>query len=161
MFSLFHAPRHYPKYYEEYYDIFNFYHGRDAWLISLEGIPREAVMLFCLHWCELEVQNGGLSQYFYNSTGVTYPEAAEGFRKIGMLRVADILHQAAAKLGQPFPFDIERRRDIVGDPPNGMDFGSLDAEFWDLASADTIFRAKPKFVPFAEAYAEKWQRNLR
>jgi hypothetical protein len=160
MFNLFHARRHYPKFYEPYYDQLNFYDGRDAWLASQVGVPREAVLLYSVHWCELEIQNGGIWQFFFNSTGVVYPEAKDGFSEIGMPNVAEILTSAASRLGEPFPFSQDKRRKIVGPPEKQLAFDDLDKAFWDLASADTFFRAKPKFVPFAEAYAEAWQLRI-
>ena len=155
MFSLFDGPREYPAYYQEYYDRFDFYNGRTAWLHSIRDIPEKAVHLFALHWLHLEVYNGGFWQYFFNSTGTSMPEAVAGFQAIGMPSVAEVIERAAARLGNPFPFDIEERRRIVGMPDNRMDFESFDSRFYDLADTEKVFRRVPRFVPYADAYARK------
>ncbi len=161
MFSLFNAPRRYPRVYAPHYDSFTFYEGRERWLESTAAAPREAVLLYSLHWLHLEVHNGGFWQYFFNSTGTSYPEALEGYRAIGMPEVAAIIGKAAAKLGEPYPFEVERRRELVGDPSHRMDFLDLDMEFYDLADTEKFFRKVPKFAPFAEAYADAFEKRVR
>ena len=154
MFSIFHAPRKYQKYYAPYYEIFNFYEGREAWLRSIENIPIKAVNLFSVHWLHYEIYNGGFWQYFFNSTCVSFPEAKIGFQAIGMPEVASLIEKAALLVGDPFPFDMDKRRLVVGYPIDRMDFGELTDKFYELADTDKIFRRQPKFVQFAEAYAE-------
>ena len=154
MFSIFHAPRYYPRIYEPYYDDFNFYDGRDNWLKSIEKIPQKAVYLFAVHWLHLEVYNGGFWQYFFNSTSTSMPEAVAGFSAIGMPKVAEVIQEAALKVGDPFPFDRDERISIVGDPKNRMDFDLLEDKFYELADTEKFFRRKPKFVDFADAYAK-------
>ena len=156
MFYLFNAPRKYPQTYQPYYDKFNFYEGREKWLESIDNIPIKAVHLFAIHWLHIEVYNGGFWQYFYNSTSASMPEAIDGFKAIGMPEVADIVNASAKKLGSTFPFELEERRLIVGEPFEGkrMDFGDLEDQFYELADTKRLlFRKLPKFVPFADAYA--------
>jgi len=157
IFSIFNAPRRYPRIYSQYSEVFNFYDGRDKWIESTTDAPKEAVILYALHWLHLEVYNGGFWQYFFNSTGTSYTEAVEGFRAIGMPEVASIVTSAASKLGNPYPFDADRRREIVGDSQNRMDFDNFEAEFYALADTDKFFRKLPKFVPFAEAFADAFE----
>ena len=161
MISIFNAPRRYPRVYAPYYDEFNFYDGRDKWLESIAGAPREAVLLFSIHWLHLEVYNGGFWQYFFNSTGTCCPEAIEGFGAIGMPEVASVVERAAAKLGDPYPFDVDRRRELVGDSQNRMDFEELETAFYDLADTEKIFRKLPRFVPYAEAFADEFDKKAK
>lgn len=154
MIWIFNKPRNYPHVYEPYYDKFDFYNGREAWLASIQTIPRKAVYLFSVHWLHLEVFNGGFWQYFHNSTSTSYPEAVEGFRAIGMPEVATVIENAALKLGNPFPFDKIVREEIVGPPEKRMDFMSFNEKFYELADTEKFFRREPKFVPYAEKYAE-------
>lgn len=153
MFSIFNSPRKYPIFYEVYSDKFNFYDGREKWLDSIADLPTKAVHLYSIHWCHLEIYNGGFWQYFYNSTSTSMPEAIEGFKAIGMQNVADIVDKASHKIDRPFPFDKEIRENIVGDVNNPMDFDEFDNQFYELADTDKFFRKLPKFVPFADRYA--------
>jgi len=154
MISIFNKPRDYPRLYAPYYEQFNFYEGRKMWENSIKDIPLKAIHLFSIHWLHLEVYNGGFWQYFYNSTSTSYPEALEGFRAIGMPKVATIVETAAEKLGSPFPFEKEIRENIVGPPNQRMDFDNLDNRFYEIADTTKVFRRVPKFVPYAEEYAK-------
>lgn len=153
MFHIFNMPREYPKAIHPYWDQFNFYDGRDAWLESIADIPEKVVNLFAVHWAHAEIENGGHGQYFFNSTGTSWQEAVRGFDAIGMPEVADILRRAGALLGDTVPGTQMERREIVGFGDDNLDFHELDREFWSLVCADSFFRKRPKFVPFADAYA--------
>jgi hypothetical protein len=152
--GLFNAPRAYPRFYEPFYEQFNFYDGREEWLRSIEKIPEKAVNLFSIHWLHLEVYNGGFWQYFFNSTGTSAPEACRGFAAIGMPEVAAVVSEAMRKLGSVYPTTVDARREIVGGPEKRMDFSDFNSTFYDLADTEQLFRKKPKFVPFADRYAE-------
>jgi len=154
MISIFNKPRDYVRIYEPFYERFNFYDGREKWEKSIEEIPLNAIYLFSIHWLHIEVCNGGFWQYFYNSTSTSYPEALKGFEAIGMPEVAAIIESAGEKLGSPFPFEKEDREEIVGAPNQRMDFANLNDRFYELADTDKFFRRVPKFVPYAEKYAE-------
>ena len=78
----------------------------------------------------------------------------EGFEAIGMPEIAKIIEAAVGKVGHPFPFEKEAREEIVGPPNQRMDFGNLDVKFYELADTEMFFRRVPKFVPYAEKYAE-------
>jgi Domain of unknown function (DUF4375) len=150
----FNAPRAYPSFYAPYYDqLSEFYDGRERWLESIKDVPQGAVHLFCVHWLHLEVHNGGFWQYFFNSTGVTAPEARDGFSAIGMPEVASVVTQVMDRLGSPYPFDRDARQLRVGSPDTRMDFDELETAFYDLADTERFFRKLPKFVPFADNYA--------
>jgi hypothetical protein len=153
--SLFNAPRKYPEYYAQYEEKFNFYEGRDVWLNSIQDIPEKAVNLFSIHWLHLEVYNGTFWQYFFNSTSISYPEAVRGFTAIGMLEVAEIVEKASLRVGDPFPFEEVKRREIVGGPQKRMAFDDLTDMFYKLADNDKFFRRQPKFVKFADEYVSR------
>jgi hypothetical protein len=38
-----------------------------------------------------------------------------------------------------------------------MDFANFDTEFYDLVDTGKFFRKLPKFVPFAEQYADNFE----
>jgi len=80
---------------------------------SIEVIPRPVLLLFAAHFCLSELHNGGLLQFFWNSTGIMAPEAIEGFEAIGMLELASVIGAAAAPLGSPYPRDRDDRWDAM------------------------------------------------
>lgn len=84
-----------------------------AYSKSVEVIPREVVLLFAAHFCLSEVHNGGFLQFFWNSNGMMAPEAIEGFKAIGMPKLASVVKAAAAPLGSPYPREREERWDAM------------------------------------------------
>src|SRR6478672_11661355 len=70
------------------------YHGPDTFLRQFRVVRPESGYLFAAHWCQSEVRNGGLHQFFSNSTGVLAPEALTAFRAIGLSEWADVLAEA-------------------------------------------------------------------
>jgi hypothetical protein len=69
---------------------------------TFQNVPRELGLLYAAHFCQSEVCNGGFTQFFWNSTGVLAPEAAEGFTAIGQLKVADTVKRAMSIVGSPY-----------------------------------------------------------
>ncbi len=80
---------------------------------SSSKVPRASLLLYAAHFCLSEVWNGGLLQFFFNSTGLLTPEAVEAYRLIGMPSLADRLESAARPLGEEFPRDRQRRWDMM------------------------------------------------
>ena len=75
------------------------------------GRPEQA--LFAAHWCQSEVLNGGLWQFFMNSTGVLCPEAVRAYKTIGMPLLSSVLAKAAGWFGKRYPRDLEKRRQLM------------------------------------------------
>lgn len=113
------------------------------------SVPHSSLVLFAAHFCLSEVWNGGLLQFFFNSTGILAPEAIEGFQAIGMANIASRLAAAAAPLGGIFPRDRGARWDAM------LVNSGLDAQ-----QLEQIFReAKDQYLGFRSATAAfEWDR---
>ena len=57
-----------------------------------------------------EILNGGLAQFFGNSTGVLAPEAVQALEVLGMPRLAKKLREAMDWFGSPYPRERELRQ---------------------------------------------------
>lgn len=101
------------------------------------ALPSAAKHLYSTHWTQSEVQNGGLGQYFHNSTGILAPEAVEGFRALQMPRTAEALVDAISLFGDEYPRDRKARENVI--PPTLVEdrFSELlETEaggYWDAA----------------------------
>jgi Domain of unknown function (DUF4375) len=51
--------------------------------------------------------------FFWNSTGIAVPEAIDGYRTIGMMKLAELVETAAKLLGNPYPRDRDDRWDAL------------------------------------------------
>ena len=154
-----------PAPYEHYYArLIEFYDGRAHWAASIQGVPLPAIHLFCVHWLDAEVGNGGFRQFFDNSTGVIAPEARDGFAAIGMPDVADLVSAAMRRLGEPFPFEREARQAILGDwtqdaasgKDGRPDFDDLDTAYYRLTEPFPMADGSQRLVTAMKRYAKDW-----
>lgn len=88
---------------EKVFDDVSIYDGPREFQRQFLPLPQKVRHLLAAHWCQSEVCNGGFDQFFLNSTGVLAPEAAEGFRAMGLERAAVLLERAMAKFGERYP----------------------------------------------------------
>jgi hypothetical protein len=132
------------------------YDGPETFLQQFCAVRSEVGHLFAAHWCQSEVRNGGLHQFFSNATGVLAPEALEGFRAIGLVEWSDILAEAMRFFGIPYPREQLGRRNQLAERRGRRreewdPFYHLDDRFykWLHAEPDRWARA-------ADAYAERF-----
>jgi hypothetical protein len=84
-----------------------------GYFASIAVVPRPLLLLYAAHLSLSEIRNGGLLQFFWNSTGLIAPEAADGFTAIGMPKIAALLTTAVNSLGSPYPRDRDDRWDAL------------------------------------------------
>jgi hypothetical protein len=130
------------------------YEGPEVFLRQYAASPLTSRVLLAAHWCQSEVNNGGFSQFFGNSTGVLAPEAAQAFEALGMPKVAALVKRAMEFFGPEYLRECGSREDAFEAyvDAHGEDaedpFASLDDEFFELIKSEAGgFRAS------ADAYA--------
>jgi hypothetical protein len=101
---------------------------------ALHEVPLKVQDLYCCHWCQSEVDNGGFDQFFSNSTGLLAPEALAGFRRIGLRDWSSIIEEAMLYFGSPYPRQRSARLErLLAEPERGTrgwsPFGALDHRF--------------------------------
>lgn len=123
---------------EPYLRKVHFYDGEAAYRQSLSSMPPEAVHLLAISWCDTEVCNGGFHQLFLNSTGLLAPEAAQGFREVGLPECAEVLEEAIGKFATPYPREQKDREKaleaMVGLGPKGHEwdpFHDLNSRYYE------------------------------
>lgn len=135
------------------WDSVSIYDGPEAFLAQFNTAPLGARTLFAAHWCQSEIRNGGLHQFFGNSTGVLAPEAVAAFRSIGMPKVAAIVAEAMLWFGPNYPRNREVRDGQLGDyenddPEDWNPFDQLDDQFFALIESENggFVRAADEFA---------------
>jgi len=141
---------------EPVYERINIYDGPEAYITSLEGVPRPAVLLHATHMCQSEVRNGGFLQLFWNNTGVLVPEAIEGLRTIGMAEAAALVVAAAAPLGEPYPRGRDERWDALL-VSSGKDEGELKRFFEGNENLYMAFYEATKGTPLDTLNKRFWE----
>lgn len=90
--------------------------------------------IFAIQWYFAEVYNGGHDQFFFNSTGIVWKDALEGFRAIGMNECADILAEAAKRMGGSPSMDREER--WAQQEEHDAEFGDLDSQLFHIDESE-------------------------
>ena len=96
--------------------------------------------LHAMVWYKAEIDNGGHDQFFFNSTGIVWKNALDGFRKIGFDSAAEILQEAVSLLGGSPAYDRKERQeqlDSLSDDECEL-LGDLDDRFYDISDFDDV-----------------------
>ncbi len=95
----------YWRFVEPIWDSVSIYDGADIFLGEFNKASEKQKNLFAAHWAQSEIMNGGLGQFYTNSTGVLAPEAVTAFKAIGMPKCASILAESMRFFGEEYPRD--------------------------------------------------------
>ena len=132
---------------EPFWRAVSIYDGPDKFLRQLRVLPPKAGKLFAAHWCQSEVRNGGLHQFFSNCTGVLAPEALAAFQTIGLTEWAAILAEAMQFFGAPYPREqTDRQKQLSG-------HRGRRREEW-----DPFFVLDERFYSWLHAESDRWER---
>ena len=139
---------------EPHWERVSIHDGADTFLHEFAQTPEAARTLLAAHWCQSEVCNGGFNQFFWNSTGVLAPEAANAFEAIGMPGLAALVRRAASFFGSDYIRDRDRRIALLGHyeetHPGASDpFDAMDDQFYKLLREEA-----GGWDMVADAYAE-------
>ncbi|GAB1270354.1 hypothetical protein NBRC116493_36080 [Aurantivibrio infirmus] len=91
-------------------DFPSIYDGAETFLKQFAKEDPVQRNLFCAYWVQAEILNGGLEQFFANSTGVLAPEAVEAINKIGLINLSKSLKHAISLFGEPYPRERKIRK---------------------------------------------------
>lgn len=105
------------------------YDGETEMYDSLERFTDPQKYVWAVQWYISEVDNGGHDRFFYNSTGIVWELALEGLCAMDCGQFAEILEQAAQRIGGHPSADREQR--LLEMNRHNADFDDLDREFYD------------------------------
>jgi Domain of unknown function (DUF4375) len=120
------------------------YNSHEDYLRSLKLFSQNQKYVYAIQWYQAEVDNGGHEQFFYNSTGIVWEDALNGFKKIGLFKYYKILGEAIAKMDNDIPFDREMRIKTL--QSLNPDFDSLDVLFYKTDSIQPLQEALFEFI---------------
>lgn len=122
---------------EPFLDAVEIHDGPARFLNDLAPLPTAAQHLFAIRWCDHEICNGGLHQFFSNSTGVLAPEAVAGYCAVGLLDCANLVQAAVDQFRPSYPRERSERQKILqtlrrpGKTRDEWDpFGDLDRQYY-------------------------------
>ena len=80
---------------------------------SMETLNAEQRILYITQALEMEVNNGGFAQFFFNSDACLGNEIVSSFEKIGAMKTAEICKKAISIYGDKVPNDRDEREEIL------------------------------------------------
>ena len=114
---------------DEAFDEVNIYADAGALSEGLHEFPQWVGDLLCVHWLLSEFLNGGLMQFFINSTGILAPEAITALRRMRLPEAAEALNRAVEFFGSPYPRDKKDRYQILRGKA-GLQFEDMETMMW-------------------------------
>ncbi len=125
------------EWFEEYYftciedalDEVDIYGAVERLSEGLGQLPEWVGDLVCVHRLLGEYQNGGLMQFFINSTGILAPEAVAALRRMRLSQAAEALNLAVALFGSSYPRNKEDRCRILR-AKAGLKFEDMEIQMW-------------------------------
>lgn len=106
----------------------NIYDGEDMYYSTLEEFNKEQIYVFGIMWYEAEVNNGGHDQFYFNSTGVVWEEAVEGFKELGLNEYLNIISESVFRM-EAYPIKDRYSRQEQMERLE-VDFEDLDMRFY-------------------------------
>jgi hypothetical protein len=85
--------------------------GADDIARQLSVLPAQERNLIALSMFNMELEDGGVHQFFYNSSGDIAPEVLAAMVELGLVPQAKIFRRALAMLGEPYIRDNTLRRE--------------------------------------------------
>lgn len=80
---------------------------------NMDALSVPERLFYVAQTLEMEVNNGGFSQFFYNSSGAFAGEVVQAFETIGARRTAQICGRALAVFGREIPVDHDERQEML------------------------------------------------
>lgn len=105
------------------------YDGETEMYDALEHFTEPQKYVWAVQWYKSEVTNGGHAQFFMNSSGIVWEIALEALRMINCPGAADILEEAAERLGGCPSMDKDNR--WLQMKRHNAQFDDLDRAAWD------------------------------
>jgi hypothetical protein len=126
----------------------NLWDKTDAEVVkALASMPLEHRTLLVMDIFNAEFSNGGVHQFFFNSSGAVAPEVHDAFREFGLERQAAIYKRALDMFPGTYPRDMQKRRDkfFSGEwGPWDERLQKLTDEFYALDGGPTLVRVGDK-----------------
>lgn len=109
-----------------------------------KGLSQPQLYYLTLFFLDAEVQNGGFSQFYFNSSGDLAPHAVAAARAVGAAKIADLVQKANGLFGKPGPSaDRNERMDQLS-KVDLQALNELDTQFYKCP--ERLSELLPKFV---------------
>ncbi|QKS44948.1 DMP19 family protein [Paenibacillus cellulosilyticus] len=108
----------------------NIYDGDDQYYSNLSRFSKRQQQVFAIEWYLAEVNNGGHDQFYYNSTGIVWEEALNGFKEMELIEFFELIKESTIRLGGTPSKDRELRQEQLD--KYKPYFGDLDEKLYEI-----------------------------
>lgn len=143
----------YWEFVEPVWDVISIYDGEKVFLDQYNKATEKQKVLFSAHWAQSKIQNGGLGQFFSNSTGVLAPEAVVAFKQLGMPKCSEAIFSAMDFFGNVYPRDKLLREECLERFYKEHGEDSIPFEKYEDIVADQLEEENGGFWESANRYA--------
>ncbi|MDR0916938.1 MAG: DMP19 family protein [Oscillospiraceae bacterium] len=119
--------------------IVSIYDGAEKYNEDLSVFSLPQRYIFAIDWYAAEVYNGGHEQFFYNSTGIVYPDVLQAFKEIGHAEALANFEELLNSIGEPLSLDRAQRMAQLDKLE--LDFWQFDEAFYDIRDLDEVMMA--------------------
>ena len=77
---------------------------------EIDRLPKALKQIYVVDYFNAEMLNGGVHQFFFNSSGRYAPDVAVALRELGLTRHADVIERGIDMFSKPYPTDTQKRR---------------------------------------------------
>ena len=114
------------------WDHVSFYEDEANYQRTIQPASKGQLAIYACTWYMHEVNNGGHDQFFYNSTGMVWKDALEGFTLLGAKKHNAILSKALAVFPNSEPsFDRKNRISQLSSADTSL-YDNLDDQFYEI-----------------------------
>lgn len=124
--------------------LIDIYHGPAEYKRTSRQFSKPQRFVFAIRWYRAEVDNGGHEQFYSNSTGIVWRDAAKAFAAIGVKKGASIIFDSADRLGGTPSLDRTTRQMELGQ--YRPEFSDLDDRFYELCKNTDLETAMLDYV---------------
>lgn len=113
---------------------------------QIDGLPKPMKQIFVVSLFNDEMLNGGVHQFFFNSSGQYAPDVVDALREIGLSKHADVVQRGIDMFGKPYQTDTPQRRQLHF----AKDWSDWDEKLSSLTNDVDDGQITPALITFAK-----------
>lgn len=125
---------------------FDFYQDQATYESSLSGATKGQRAIFACRWYVYEVENGGHDQFFWNSSGMVWRDALEGFRTLHAPRLEQTLRAAVNLFPGHSPSLVRQTRQEQLEAIDSTSLSELDDRLYNALDTNDLDEIFEKYI---------------
>ncbi len=116
----------------------DFYEDLATFESTVSGATKGQRAVFAYRWYVIEVENGGHHQFFWNSTGMLWEDALDGFRTLHESAFEDVLRAASSLFPNRQPSKVRQTRQRQLEDINKASLSEMDDRLYNVLESHDL-----------------------